>query len=171
MVHPAGTAGETVHSVIDIGEALVGLLEREYNKDAAYRDPQDSSIQKVYFGEPAAPIVPCLAIAFGDVAYEDSPQDSGAEVTAKCRIICYGSKRILEDQQKEAIRMAEAVRHILLDNNTLPNKNGESQVFRACYNEMNITFDEFITANFAENPVGIAIAVLNLTIVWSELGY
>ena len=171
MVHPAGTAGETVHSVVNIGNALVGLIEREYNKDASYRDPQDPAIHKVYFGEPAAPITPSIAVAFGEITYEDAPQDAGAEIIAKCRIICYGSARILEDQQKEAIRMAEAIRHILLDNPTIPNKEGVEQIFQIGYGEMNIVFDEFITPNFAENPIGVTVAILNMTAVWSELGY
>ncbi|GAF67677.1 unnamed protein product, partial [marine sediment metagenome] len=75
-----------------------------------------------------------------------------------------------EPQLIEAIRMAETVRHILLDNNTIPTAAGSEQVFQVGYRDMRIVFDTLIQ-NFEEEFIGIKVAVLSAHTVFAELGY
>ena len=143
MVHPVGLTGKTTHSLSDIMTALTSLIFREYNKDATYRDPQDKPLLKVHKGEPAGiNDTPAAAVSFDSADYEDAPQDAGADIELHARIICYGNMHGAEAQQDEAIRMAEAIRHILLDNKQVPNASGTEQVYQIGYRKMRIVFDQ-----------------------------
>lgn len=171
MVHPTGLIGKTTHSLSAIQKALVNLLEREYNKDAGYRDPEMPPLKRVYYGEPAVILgVPCAGVEFSSVTFTDAPQDAGAEVTAEIKIHLYGHEQTPEAQQGEAIKMAETVRHILIDNKTLPDADGTENVYQIGYLTMSFSFDSLL-GNFNGQEIGVDIATITATTVWSELGY
>lgn len=172
MVHPNALTGKTTNSILDVFEALVALIERKYNADSTYRDPGMPPVKRVYFGEPATGLeTPSIAVAIRRVVYIDAPQDAGADVDPlDIDIICYGQQFTREPQQKESIKMAEAVRHILLDNKTVPKADGTETVFQIGYREMTITFDTLL-GNFDTSLVGVEVAQLSVPAVFAELGY
>jgi len=171
MVHPAATTGKTVHSLEDIFDSLVALIERKYNADAEYRDPELPPLKEVYYGEPAVIMgTPAVAVKLVNARYEDAPQNAGADIESEWVIICYGREHGAKPQQKESIRMAEIIRHIILDNTHLSTASGTEQVFQANYGEMEIEFDEYVKSNM-DDLIGVQIAVIKFTAVFAELGY
>lgn len=172
MVHPAGTASKTVNSLRTLIDALVALIEREYNKDSNYRDATMPPLKKVYKGEPTVGLeYPSVAVALRRVEYEDAPQDAGADLDPiEIDIICYSSEIRREEQVNESIGMLEAVRHILLDNKTVPTAEGVETTFQIGYRKMSADFD-MIFGNFEGELIGVEVAILRAPAVMGELGY
>lgn len=172
MVHPVALAGKTTHSLEDIIDSIIYLIKRYYNRDNAYRDPREPLLSEVYFGDPVIiRRVPCAGVLVNDVNYEDAPQDAGAEVTANMQITLYLSELTQEMQHRQQIRMAESIRHIILDKKRLTNEDGTEQVFQAMYLDSQIQYGSFIKLNFEEEEQGFNGAILNFKAVFGEMGY
>jgi len=173
MVHPVGLGSKTTHSLLDIAESIRDLLFREYNKDAKYRDAGLMPFRGRYLGRQGAPIVvkPALSVAFGAVLYEDAPQDAGADVDAEVKIFLFGTEKTSGAQFVEAVRMVEAARHIIIDNPTMPTKEGSEQVFQLGYGQMRAEFTEEVFKNFSGEVVGCEVGIITARAVFAEKGY
>ena len=177
MVHPSALSGKTTHSLEDIGNAIRDLIFREYNKDArpgkvSYREPGMPPLRQKYLGQPAvipSPL-PAVAVEFSSVVYSDAPQDAGSDNEAEVKIFLYGTEMTRAAQQDEAIRMAECVRHIIIDNPTMPTAAGTEQVYQLGYREMRIEFDRLLQ-NFQGEFRGVEVAVLTAIAVFAETGF
>lgn len=176
MVHPSALVGKITHSLIDIGEAIRDLVFREYNKDArpgkvSYRDLGMPPMKEKLFGQPSVlPSLPAVAVEISTVKFEDAPQQAGSDNSAEFKIILYGRGITRRAQQKEAIQMAEAVRHIIRDNPTMPTKEGVEQVFSLGYGEMTFEFDRLVR-NLEGDAVGVEIAIITALAVYAETGF
>lgn len=178
MVHPSALTGKTTHSLLDIIESIRDLIFREYNKDAkpgiiSYRDPEMPALRGKYIGRPAVSTIalPFLAVGYLSVIYEDAPQNAGADIEAEVKIYMYGSEKRRHDQFVEAIKMAESVRHIILDNPTVPTAEGIEQVYQLGYKTMRVDFSEMVYENFRSEPVGVEVAEITVLAVFAEKGY
>lgn len=171
-MHPNATIGKETHSLAAVMDAFISLLMRKYNADALYRQPTDPPVKKVYKGRPTVLNgVPAMAVWLELAEYEDAPQRAGADIKTWWHVTCYGRERGVEPQQDEAIRMAEAVRHIVIDNHAIPTKEGTGTVYQMGYLDMTISFDEFIGRNNDGEDIGCEIADLKFLAVFGETGY
>jgi len=176
MVHPSALTSKTTHSLINIGEAIRDLIFREYNKDAkpgkvSYRDVGMPPMKEKLFGQPdVLPSLPAVAIEISTAKFEDAPQKAGSDNSVEFKIILYGRGVTRKTQQKEAIQMAVAVRHIIRDNPTVPTKEGVNQVFSLGYGEMGFEFDRLVQ-NFESATVGVEVAIITALAVYAETGF
>lgn len=178
MVHPSALVGKITHSLLDIGNATKDLIFREYNKDASpgkvsYRDAGLAPFRASFLGRPdvAQTILPYLAVSFGLITYDDAPQDAGSDNTAEIKIFLYGQEKRRKEQEQEAIKMVECVRHIILDNPTVPTKEGTEQVFQLGYLQSTAEFAEQVFENFQGDVVGVDVGILTVQAVFAEKGF
>ncbi len=176
MVHPSALSGKNTHSLITIGEATRDMIFRKYNLDArpgkvSYRDPGMPPLKGKVFGQSAVlPVLPAIAVDIAKITFEDAPQQAGSNNESEVRIILYGRGKTRKDQQKEAIKMAEIVRHIIRDNPTVPTKEGAETVFSLGYRTMNFEFDQLVQ-NFKNDVIGVEVAIITTLVVYAETGF
>lgn len=172
-MHPNATVNKTVRDIIAIYDAIKDLIERKYNADAAYRDPIDPPVSKVYKGEPAALLsTPAIAVVLRGWKKSREPDGAGSEVLLDFKIICYGSEHRREPQQDEAIRMAQAIEQILTDNPQLQAEIGGTEyVFHAFYEGFEVSLDQMVSNFTKEEFIGLDLAELSFKAVVSEEGY
>jgi hypothetical protein len=176
MVHPSALTGKTTHSLLNIIKAVRDLVFREYNKDArpgkvSYRDAGLPPFKKALLGQPTViPALPSVAVEIPEVLWSDAPQDAGSDDRADIKIFLYGSKMTREPQLEESIKMVDCVRQIIIDNPTVPTKEGTERVFQLGYGESRANFDRLVD-NFGEEEIGVEVALITLTAVWAETGF
>lgn len=171
MPHPNSLAGKSVRNIVLIFDTLVDLIEREYNKDAKYRDSELEPLRRVYKGEPTVKVsTPAVAVVISDYIRTREPDGCGAEIEMNWKILCYGSENQREPQQDEAIKMAESIWQIIVDNPQISTKDGNNLVFHAAHEGMRVELDRMVS-NFESDSLGIDLAVITFKAVMSENNY
>ena len=178
MVHPSAFVGKTTHSLIDIAMSIRDTIFREYNKDArpgevSYRDPGMPPLRGKYLGRPTAGAtkLPAIAVVISSITYQDAPQNAGSDNEIEMKIVCFGREKRSQEQTLEAIRMVEAIRHIIIDHPTMPTLAGVEQVFQVGYGESSAEFSEEVGENFQGQVVGVEVGVLTVRAVVAESGF
>jgi len=123
MVHPNALENKNIVPIEDIFTQFAQILFQEYNADNKFRDPKDEPIKRVYEGEPAqVDSMPAIALHLPSYTWDDAPQDSGSDNEINWQIFCYGKEHGKDPQLKESLRMADAMRLILVANKTINSK-------------------------------------------------
>jgi len=173
MVHPNALIGKKVVVLTDMFAAFKNILLENYNAESKFRNPIDLPIENFFEGEPPLRKMipgPSLALILDSGVFKDAPQDAGSDNTLNWRIMLTGVEHRQGPQQSEALRMAQAFRHIILDNRCLEDRFGNKFAFDVAHDEMTMRW-ETLAENFDNKEILFNLVEIELTHIYAETGF